>query len=144
MTFRLFAGLAGLTLLASCAATQLSPSGSRPITKDFGGTSIDWRGASGETVLVYKLFQSGTVTEVCGAIMTTGTQTVRNLELQLLVASRLEVYGTKIADNLRFFSRVAPQDETALANCAVTGVPWEPSFETATPELKSRTRDFYY
>lgn len=144
MTFRLFAGLAGIALLASCAATQLSSSGSRAITKDFDGTGIDWRGASDETVLVYKLFQRGTVTEVCGAIMTTGTQTVRDLELQLLAASRLKVYGTTVADNLRFFSRVHPRDKTAKANCAVTGVAWDSSFETATPELKSRTRDFYY
>ena len=97
-----------------------------------------WNTGGGISAVVRVKQQDG-ATLVCGA-WATDRQSTLSIEYneQVMQAASVFIAGRRLAHGLGFMQRVRGADNIsgAEARCVVSGLPWQPDFATAEPELR--------
>ncbi|KMW57450.1 hypothetical protein AIOL_002415 [Candidatus Rhodobacter oscarellae] len=103
---------------------------------EVGGTN--WRGG-GQTLVLYKLIESGGKIAVCGAYFNRGN-VPGNVDRQLMRGAKLRLNGRTLL-NVKYFPRL--KDETAsVARCKVTSKPW--GGDISKTEIRFSRNNFEY
>ncbi len=135
-----------IAVLAACTPTPPAQvTGKTPLTKDFVGGELGWRGSRDDrTVIFARIRDQGGMTELCGAVYSDGSSIVKGLERDVLRTSSFAIDGILLVSSIEYFNRIASPDSEAMATCAITGVPWNPHFDSRNLEYRSSTRTYTY
>ncbi|MEM8789878.1 MAG: hypothetical protein AAGE76_16620 [Pseudomonadota bacterium] len=141
---RLCIALLPVFLFAACATDALRSTPTRDvgIGDDFQRLTVKWRRADAFTSFLYRSAERNGMLEVCGAIVTDGPNLFRKFETGLLQTTFMEAGDTLVANDLRFFNRLLPDETPQRAACAAIGTAWRPEWAANPPRVVVRRQQF--
>jgi len=126
----LFLAALAAPLLAGCVGSsdpdEAAATFSRPLAGNVGGVNGSWTTGSGGYQLVYSIQETEGEAAVCGLYRIFGNDNSRGSR-QAIADYQVEVEGTPLVSDLRYFTRVETEEElfATPATCRLTGLPWE-------------------